>query len=291
MMLTRRRFLTITAAALAAPAAGHAQHWHGRAFGADVAITLTGPAPMAAPALAAARARLRAVEAAFNLYDSGSDLRRLNATGQLDAPGPLFGALMDHADRMHRATDGHFDPTVQPLWQAIAQGADTAAARRAIGWHRVVHRADRITLGRGQALTFNGIAQGFATDLVTQTLQAHGLTNCLVNMGEHRATGGPYRLGLHDPLQGSMGHRTLTDRAIATSSPAATPLGPQGHILHARATPHWSTVSVEADTATVADAASTAFVLMQRPAIARAAAALGLHRVTLIDTQGDLATL
>ena len=74
---------------------------------------------------------------------------------------------------MHRATGGAFDPSVQPLWQALARGGDVEAARALTGWERVTIGQD-ITLAPGQALTFNGIAQGFATDVVTDLLASRG---------------------------------------------------------------------------------------------------------------------
>lgn len=79
--------------------------------------------------------------------------------------------------------------------------------------------------------------------------------------------------------------------AIATSSPAATPLGDQGHILHASARPHWSTVSVEASSATLADSLSTAMVLAPRDQIREIKKQADITRVTLVDFDGNLMTL
>ena len=144
---------------------------------------------------------------------------------------------------------------------------------------------------RVQALTLNGIAQGFATDLVTDVLSAHGLENALVNIGEYRSLGGPWRLALSDPNHGDLGVRTLRGSAIATSSPAATPLGTNGHILHQSALPKWSSVSVEASSATLADSLSTAMVLASREEIEAMREQVAFSRITLVDQSGDLITL
>lgn len=290
MTLSRRRFLSISAACLAA-GPGFAERWQGRALGAEVEITIRAPRDIAGPALDMARVVLRAVEAQFNLYDPTSQLSVLNRVGHLQNQDPMFSTLMREAGRIYAATDGLFDPTVQPLWRALAEGRRVAAARRLIGWHRVQHDGASVRLGRGQALTFNGIAQGFATDRVAEALVQGGLDDILVNIGEFRGSGGPWTLGLSDPRMGHMGTRTITNGAIATSSPHAVPLSGQGHILHRRAVPQWSTVSVEAENATTADGFSTALTLAPLAFIRTLPGRYGIRRITLVDGQGDLTTI
>ena len=291
MKITRRRFLTISAAMAATPAWAAPQHWQGRAFGAYVSLTIRGAKDVATEVIDAARRIIADVEALFSLYDPASALSQLNATGAMLRPASRFLTLMQAADDGHRLTDGLFDPTVQPLWQALAHGTDPTQAGLAIGWERVRFDHSAITLGQDQALTFNGIAQGFATDLVTEAFAALGLTDVLVNIGEYRALGGPWRLAVSDPAHGRLGMRTLRTGAIATSSPSAMSLGDQSHILHPQRQPQWSTVSVEARTATMADCISTALCLATRDQIADIRAADGIHRITLVDFNGDLTTL
>ena len=78
-------------------------------------------------------AELRRLEAIFTLYRAESELSRLNRDGYLLAPSPEMLAALDLAGRVHVATGGRFDPTVQPLWRAYAAGdaQAIAAARRA----------------------------------------------------------------------------------------------------------------------------------------------------------------
>ena len=289
MKLNRRRFLSISAACmLATPARAQIHRWQGRALGAEVDITLHAPAEIAEPALDRARGSLEAVMAQFDLVDPASTVSRLNRTGHLDAPDVMFRRLMQACTQVHAATGGLFDPTVQPLWRALAEGQPPEAARALIDWSRVRHSAASVTLGEGQALTFNGIAQGFATDLVAEALRDAGLERTLVNIGEFRGTGGPWRLGISDPEIGMIGTRTLTSSAIATSSPKAVPLGGQGHILHGHAKPRWSTVSVEAATATMADGFSTALTMARLEDIRAAVGTFGIRRITLVSDQGDV---
>jgi len=189
MNVNRRRFLAIGASFAAAPAMAQQNTWTGRAFGAEASIDLRGPAEVTAPALESAQALIAQIESLFSLYNPTSDLSTLNARGA-GVVSARFETLMAIADQAHTLTQGLFDPTVQPLWRALAEGGDVAAARGLIGWDRVTRRGNRVRLGPGQALTFNGIAQGFATDLVADMLRERGFDKTLVNIGEYRGAGG-----------------------------------------------------------------------------------------------------
>lgn len=297
--ITRRRFLTITAATIASTANADANatplRWQGHALGAQTSLTIHAPRPKAERALRDIRQLLMRVESLFSLYEPASQLSRLNAAGFLDAPDPALVKLLHLAGRVHAATEGLFDPTIQPLWQALATGKDPASARSKVDWNRVSVRPARIILGAQQALTLNGIAQGYATDMAVQILRKAGLQKVLVNIGEFAALGGPFTLGISDPVQGLVDTARLTNRAIATSSPAAMQLAHgQTHILHPAADllPQWSTVSVEADSAGIADAASTAFCLMSAPQVQRSLRQLaGTPRAMLINTAGEIRRL
>lgn len=291
MSLSRRRFLTLCAAMAGTPAWAAPARWQGRVFGAEASITLHGPGGLGRDLLADITARLRQIERMFSLHEPGSDLSRLNRDKTLRAP-PEFHDLLELSRQVHTATGGAFDPTVQPLWRALADGGDADRARAAIGLHRVRANGAQIWIGADQALTFNGIAQGFAADDIRALLIRHGFTQCLVDMGEFAAIGGPFRLGLSDPVHGLLASLSLTSGAMATSSPPALRIGGRSHILGpAGQIPQWSTVSVQADSAALADAASTALCLLPPADIRDAARQLNLHRVTLIDATGDLTVL
>ncbi|WP_237065621.1 FAD:protein FMN transferase [Loktanella sp. M215] len=286
--MKRRRFLTLIAGTLVCPCGSKASVWQGTALGADVSVTLTGPGSDAA--LSQVRATLMRMEKLFSLYRA-SQLTLLNATGILPALPPEMLDLCRIAGQVHALTSGCFDPTVQSLWTALATGGDIAAARRLIDWTAVTLDASGITLASGQTLTFNGIAQGFATDVVTAELAALGFTRALINIGEYRALGGPWHVAIADPAFGVLAQTTLTGQAIATSSPAALMVGGQPHILSRDgAAPHWSTVSITAPTAAMADALSTGFCLMDRMAIRATLSRLPGVTARLIDTAGNLTT-
>ena len=290
-MISRRRLIGISAAAIACPKAALTEtRWTGRALGARVQVTLRAQDDLAPHIVRAIKRELRKAERLFSLYDPDSALSRLNREGRLDAPPAEFLDLCARATRIHRLSAGRFDPTIQPLWKAHATGTDIKAARATIGWNRVRCTGLSVRLGTGQRLTFNGIAQGYATDRITMLLRQFGLRGILVNIGEFRALGGPWRLALEDPTAGTVTTLGLFDSAVATSSPSALRLGSEAHILDpiGIGLPHWGTVSVCAADATLADGASTAFCLMDRQDIETVVTAhSAIHEVHLISRDGN----
>lgn len=296
--LSRRRLLSIVACAALAGSARQAPPpprltWRGVAFGADVSITLDGPEEVTRRALARARLEIEAYEARFSLFRADSELVRLNAQGYLPDLDARWHEMLHLSNQLHHATNGLFDPTIQPLWLAHASGGDTDAARLQVAWDRVelpTQARRGLRLGAGQALSFNGIAQGAATDAVTGILQAAGMKHVLVDIGETAALGGPWRMGVSDPTAGHFAHVELEDMALAVSSPAALRLDTTAHhILHPHGSFHaiWSSVAVVARRAAIADGLSTAGCFMKQSELQSCARRLGqIQQVLLMQPHG-----
>lgn len=69
-------------------------------------------------------------------------------------------------------------------------------------------------------------------------------------------------------------------------------LGDHDHILGPNGeTPRWSTVSIEAQSATMADALSTAAVFMDVDALKKLKVTAQLKRITLVDADGNIQTI
>ncbi|WP_374643599.1 FAD:protein FMN transferase [Tabrizicola sp.] len=275
--MNRRRFLCITAAALV-PMPGHAQtvtDWQGRGLGTALSLRLVGADPHhTRQTFARVGAEIERIEQLASLHRD-SALTRLNRDGRLAWPAPDLVSLLQLAGEVHAATGGAFDPTVQPLWQALAEGGDARAARKLIGWDRVRLDETEIRLEHGQALTLNGIAQGWAADRIAALLRREGFTDALVDMGEIAALGqgpqGPWIARIETPESEVLAESHLTNRALSTSSPRGTLVNGQPHILGPTGQrPRWQTVSVSAESAALADALSTAFCLMDSPQIVAA---------------------
>lgn len=276
--LSRRRFLSISAAYVALPAGVQAApivHWSGIALGAQASLQLSGLTDNEArPVISAIEGELQRLENVFSLYRPESELSRLNRDGYLIAPAPELLSVLSLCSALHNVSDGAFDPTIQPLWLALANGADATmvrVARETIGWHRVMFGADEVQLPQpGQsALTLNGIAQGAITDRIADLLRSMGLGNVLVNMGEiaaigPNANGSNWRVGLAGPDGAVLKQIELSDRAVATSAPEGTLLpGGHCHILNPGGQKHMhQVVSVSAPRAALADGLSTALCLI-----------------------------
>jgi FAD:protein FMN transferase len=312
MRTTRRRFITITAAAgglpllpvLPARAEPLVRTWTGAALGADATLQIHHPDPAVADRLIqSSLAEVARLERVLSLYQPDSALSRLNRDGVLeDPPFDLVRVLAD-SRRYNAMTGGAFDVTVQPLWDLYAahfarpdaspDGPDRAAIASAaarVGQDACEITPDRVRLLRPRmAVTLNGIGQGYVTDRVVELLRAGGVEHALVDMGELRAIGGhpdgePWRVGLEDPrVPGKVAERVpLADRAMATSGGYGTVFDPAGRFNHifepltGRTSWRWLSASVEADSATAADALSTAFTLMPEDATAQLVRDLGL---------------
>lgn len=276
-MVTRRRFLSVIASCVAGSArAGDVQHWQGVAMGAQAQVLLTGHGGNGYRLFRRIEQIIAGVETCFSLHVD-SELTRLNATGLLRHPSRDMVDVLHLCDRAHAATDAAFDPTVQPLWLALARGEDGTRQRELVGWRRVTFSADGISLPQNFQLTLNGIAQGFCADKVAGFLRGEGFGHVLVDTGELNALG-PQQNGAAWPADilgvdgEALGRVALANRALSTSSPMGTRLARgEAHILGPKGQlPLWRTVSISAPTAAVADALSTAACLLPRAAIDRA---------------------
>ena len=294
MTISRRRFLTITAAACALPLSTVAttHSWRGTALGARASITLAGgDATMLAGLTGDVEAEIARLESIFSLFKSDSALSRLNRAGRLITPPPEMLEVLSLADAVHTHTEGGFDPTVQRLWRLYAEAAaldraptaqERTEARNCTGWHHVHFSPAEITMRRpGVELTLNGIAQGYIADRIAGLLRSQGFTDVLIDMGEisalgHRSGLRAWHAGIASPSGEIVAEASLSDRALATSAPMGTVLDPNGkigHLIDPRTGLPGGTfglVSVSDRRAAIADALSTAFCLLKRPQIAKA---------------------
>jgi len=297
MSLTRRRFLACCATAALNASACSSQIAQQRflAMGAEAHITLFGRPKQAESALLACRKEISAIESAFSLYDPNSMLSQLNRDG-IVSMDTRFATLLSHALYMAEITSGAFDPTIQPLWQALSKGDSIEKVHQLIGWRGLVMARGKAQFTRpGMAASFNGIAQGFAADRVAAILAERGFKNILVNLGEYSARGTkqgmPWLLGIRDPLSGRIVAELEPDNsAIATSEPRGTIISGRPHIFDPlqRAGERWVSVTVEAPEAWRADVLSTAIAASPIEEAENLLAAGNATRAWLINAAGRL---
>ena len=210
-------------------------------------------------------------------------------------------------------TGGVFDPTVQPLWQCYAEhfstrgnGAEGPApgdiekALRLVGWPKVRFDRDRIVFERrGMALTLNGVAQGYITDRVVDLLREAGIDSCLVDMGEIRTLGfhpdgSPWQVALRGPAGDALQYPAIdtVNKAVATSGADGFQFNKDGRCNHlfnpatGRCADPARSLTVVTDTASAADALSTAFALMDQKDISNVLARSANTQVYATTVQG-----
>ncbi len=290
----RRRVLRLAAystAALMTPSALWAStnsaqiySWYGRALGAETSIQLYHHQKEEAEnILKEAVAIIRKYEAIFSLFDDNSEVARLNKAGKLDRPSAEFIKLITISQNFSHQTDGAFDISIQPLWNLYKNhfsnnnqldlNEQISHVIGSVGWQNISVDHGKIAFKKPtMSVSFNGIAQGYITDKVTEFLSSQGFDHTLVDIGEYRAggtqaNGEPWQIGLLDPFdQVSIASvMPISKGALATSGGYGDMFDGTGkyhHIFNAKtglSSDLYASVSVKAADATTADALSTAF--------------------------------
>jgi thiamine biosynthesis lipoprotein len=145
-------------------------------------------------ALTSAVQAIRSVERQMSLFDPDSGLSRLNRNGVLHRPDAHLRTVLHAASQVSQRSGGAFDVSMQPIWRVWSEAADMGSlpspravqgAQRQVNWRAVEVGTSQIRLNQaGMQLSLNGIAQGYASDLVRASLQAHGIRHALIDAGE-----------------------------------------------------------------------------------------------------------
>jgi FAD:protein FMN transferase len=287
-MITRRNavFALVGFGALAATGQASAVtvSRSGTAFGTTVRLTVSAEtAPVANAALDAGYAELRTVHAAASLFDGQSEISRFNNGDEVDAPSPVLLHLAHLSDQLWRDAGGAFDVSVQPLWsiwqtamkqQRQPTQSEIEAALKAVGWQGLDARGLPLRRNDRSAITFNGIAQGYAADLVMGAFKAHGVASGFADTGELAITSADgtsvTRLAIRDPrdVKKVKGYIEMSEGFVATSGDYATTFTPDfthNHIFNpvsGTSPADLAAVTVTAPTGALADGLATAFIVM-----------------------------
>src|SRR5699024_321097 len=309
---SRRRFLTIAAAAGVAAAVPRwawastklpISDWRGTALGAPASMRLVHPdRAQAQRAITACVDEIARLERIFSLYQGNSDLRQLNATGELAHPAQELVEVVAFALQLAQQSKGYFDPTIQPLYELYVEHFRDSATHAAGPSEQILEQAlsrvdhgavtldnDRIRFQRpGMAITLNGVAQGYITDRIAHLLTEYGFEDILIDVGEIRANGRrsdgrAWKAAVADPrdTDGTDQHLLALELgkpspALATSSGFGSPFyaaSETGQLpdFHHLLNPHtgqsaaqYHSVSVMAPNAMLADGLSTALTVLPR---------------------------
>jgi thiamine biosynthesis lipoprotein len=189
----------------------------------------------------AVQSTLNEVDQRMSMFRPESELSAFNR-----APGDTAVRLSDAlysvlaaADRTSRWSNGAFDVTVAPLverWgfgtravREVPAAAAVAAERGHVDWRSLSLDDARLSVTKRQAgvqIDLGGIAKGYGVDRAATALEAHGVTDYMLEVGGEvrtrgvNAAGETWRIGIEEP--DAMPQRArwvvpLSGRAMATS--------------------------------------------------------------------------
>jgi thiamine biosynthesis lipoprotein len=179
----------------------------------------------------------------LSTYDPRSDISRFNSSATTDpvVVSPSLRAVVAIAGEVSAATGGAFDITVGPLVQAwgfgVASPAPVTVPGRSeidrlaaeVGFAKLELVADGRSLRKtvpAVRLDVNGIAPGYAVDLIAERFDALGVRDYLVELGGEvrargrSARGRAWRVAVEAPFSGERKPYALVeldDLAISTS--------------------------------------------------------------------------
>jgi FAD:protein FMN transferase len=237
-------------------------------------------------------ALLDAVDRAASRFRPDSALRYANAHAGRPVPVPrLLADLVAAAQRMAAHTGGMVDPTIGRAVAVLGYDRDISGVAEdgppvtpvapAQDWRsvRLIESAAVLTVPARTALDLGATAKAYTADLAAETLARRYETGVLVELGGDVAVSGPRRGGWclrvaeHEGADGDL--VVLQRGGIATSTTTVRRWRRGGRSIHHIVDPRtgapadgpWRTVTVAADDALHANAASTAAIVLGDDAV------------------------
>ncbi len=236
---------------------------------------------------------LERLDQSMSTYKPESELNKLNrlATGEEITISADLWQVLQGAQHIHALTLGAFDPTVGPLvdlWgfgpedsgDKIPSEADIHALMAKVDFGQLRLASDnKVSKLAEIELDLSAIAKGYAAQQVAALLKTRGFSNFLVEVGGELQLAGlnrkgtPWRIAIEVPSLVPGGIEKIiavSNIGVATSGDYRNYFERDGlrysHTIDPRSgkpiTHHLASVTVLADTATVADALATAFMVM-----------------------------
>lgn len=259
--------------------------------------------------------RLNQLESEFSLYQTHSQLSKLNAEKKADNLSTQFIGILKSALEISRKTKGAFDISIEPLVAFVKNSFETKnrapsdleiqKIKDLVNWERISIRGSTVRISKGQALTFDGIVKGSAVDRVAQTLKEKGKANFLINFsGNMYWQGRPpsekkWNISIWNPqTRQKLPLQIKPEGAIASSGSehqAYTEDRAWNHILDPRSlrpVNHWIAATVMGPVAEVVDALSTAcFVMTETEIKSQITREFPDYQVWVIEKSGKIRCL
>ncbi|XOD69102.1 MAG: FAD:protein FMN transferase [Flavobacteriales bacterium AspAUS03] len=175
----------------------------------------------------------------LSTYVVDSDISKINRGDNDVLVDHYFKTVWAKSQEIFKISGGVFDPTLGILVNAWGFGQrtrdkipDTMTLQRLmqhVGLEKVTLRNGKILKPKESFLDFNGIAKGYAVDVIGQYLEKQGVKNYMIEIGGEisargeKASGKPWVIGIEKPVENQdIGKNlilslSLRDRALATS--------------------------------------------------------------------------
>lgn len=159
--------------------------------------------------------RLDFLESEMSLYQSQSALSRLNKMGTVGQVSADFTRNIEHSKEHHKKTEGFFNIAILPVLTEIEKSfKKTNQPPKNLNKFRSLLDMDKIKienatvtfLERKMQITLDGIAKGYAVDLIASDLEEKGILNYLLNFSGNmrwmgrRSDGSHWRIAIWDFL-------------------------------------------------------------------------------------------
>lgn len=182
-----------------------------------------------------ALAEIERLEAQLSLFRPGSEIAQVNARAAREPVrvSPEVFALLQHAGKLTRETDGAFDITIAPLMRCwgfrdghgrVPAAELLAEARAKVGMHLVHLDEENLTVWfarEGVLLDLGAIGKGYAIERSVELLREAGVTSALFHGGTstvyglgHPIEAEAWKIAIADPHQGAQ-HGGLQPRVFA----------------------------------------------------------------------------
>ena len=179
------------------------------------------------------------VNKSLSTYIPDSDISRINKGDSLVVVDKMFKEVFELSRKVHKQTNGYFDPTVGTLVNAWGFGPGKQIAMDSVTIDSLLQYVgfDKVAITPQNRITkenpniyfdFNAIAKGYAIDRLAVMLDKKGIENYLVEVGGEVVAKGinlekkkPWVIGIDDP-QAEIGRKmklliNMSNRALASS--------------------------------------------------------------------------
>jgi thiamine biosynthesis lipoprotein len=227
-----------------------------------------------------------------SMWVPGSIISRINRGEKTVEINKWFTDLFHVSRQIGEESDGAFDMTIGPLVNAWGFGftdrqklddLKVDSLKALVDYTKVDLSHGKVTMGiPGMQFDFNGIAQGYSVDVLCDFLESKGISSYLVDIGGEvyargiKPDGSKWRIGIEKPAETAFSEREievvvpLEDKAMATSGSYRKFYEEDGIRYSHTIDPFTGypvthtllSVTVIAETCTLADGYATAFMVM-----------------------------